>query len=83
MIADELRLYQSVMGIRKPRLTPAAMVGLVDEPRDPVCGRAVDPTIALVLEYAGRTYFFNSPECRQQFQEDPERYLRGHPDAAA
>jgi trehalose synthase len=76
MIADELRLYSSLLGHRPPRPTPAAMVGLMDEVRDPVCGRAVDPTEALSSVYDGTTYYFNSPECRDQFLADPERFIR-------
>jgi trehalose synthase len=82
LIADELRLYESVLGLRRPRLTPAATVGLSDETRDPVCGRLVDPATALTLEHGGRVYFFNAVECMEQFREDPDRFIRGHPSQA-
>ena len=82
MIADELRLYQSVLGMRRPRLTPVATVGLVGEERDPVCGRGVDVATAIALVHQGRTYYFNSIECREQFRQDPERFVRGHPGEA-
>ncbi len=83
MIGDELRLYQSVLGMRRPRPTPVAMIGLVDEERCPVCGRAVDVATALTLVQKGRTYYFHSIECREQFRQDPERFVRGHPGEAA
>ncbi|NIM49193.1 MAG: glycosyltransferase [Gemmatimonadales bacterium] len=76
MIADELRLYTSVLGMRPPRPTPVAMMGLADEIRDPVSGVAVDPAKAIVFVYEGTTYYFQSEECRQQFCEDPVRFLR-------
>ena len=83
MIADELRLYQSVLGMRRPRPTPAAMAGLVDEARCPVCGRAVDADTAPTLTRDGRRYLFDGPECQERFREDPERFARGHPGAPA
>ena len=82
-IADELRLYQSVLGMRRPRPTPAAMAGLVDEARCPVCGRAVDADTAPTLTRDGRRYLFDGPECQERFREDPERFARGHPGAPA
>jgi trehalose synthase len=82
MIADELRLYQSVLGLRRPRPTPVATIGLVDEERDPVCGRAVDVSVAITLLHQGRRYAFHSIECREQFRQDPDRFIRGHPGEA-
>jgi len=76
MIADELRLYTSVLGLESPRKTPAAMMGLMDESRDPVSGRAVDPAVAIPAEYGGKTYYFVSQESRDQFLEDPELFIR-------
>jgi trehalose synthase len=76
MMADELQLYASVLGLRPARRTPAAMAALAHEVRDPVCGRAVDPAEAIYVVYEGETYFFNSVECRDQFQEDPARFIR-------
>jgi trehalose synthase len=83
MIADELRLYQSVLGVRRPRLTPAAMAGLADEERCLVCGRALDPAGALAVAHQGRNYYFHCIECQEQFQQDPDRFARGHPGEAA
>jgi trehalose synthase len=43
LIADELRLYASLLGTRQAAGTRAALVGLADEDRDPVCGMRMDP----------------------------------------
>ena len=83
MIGDELRLYQSVLGMRRPRLTPVATIGLIDEDRCPVCGRAVDAATAPTLVLKERTYYFHCIECKEQFRQDPERFVRGHPGEAA
>jgi trehalose synthase len=78
MMADEMRLFESVLG--RPSIdTPAAMIGLSGEVRDPVSGRAVDREKALTVEYRDHRYYFISTESRAQFLEDPERFLRGHP----
>jgi trehalose synthase len=79
LIADELRLYTSVLGLRGPRRTPAAGIGLINEVRDPVCGRGVDPADALVVSHEGNSYYFHSVECRTQFLGDPERFIRAAP----
>jgi YHS domain-containing protein len=43
---------------------------------DPVCGMAVDPAQAAISEdYAGRTYYFCSPDCRETFLADPAALL--------
>lgn len=38
---------------------------------DPVCGMTAT---GLALEYAGRTWYFCGPGCRQAFADNPERY---------
>jgi YHS domain-containing protein len=65
--------------------------------RDPVCGMNIDEDRARaegnVREYRGKTYFFCTPVCRDDFGKQPERYLKlasaqgsmpmpGSPDAA-
>ncbi len=43
---------------------------------DPVCGMEVDPqTAAGSFEYGGRTYYFCSAGCLDDFKEDPESFL--------
>jgi uncharacterized protein len=41
---------------------------------DPVCGMTVDRSKALSAEYGGRTFYFCSEHCRQQFEAGPERF---------
>ena len=42
---------------------------------DPVCGMEVNPENAAgKSEYAGRTYYFCSEQCRNRFDENPAQY---------
>src|SRR5215472_4346374 len=43
---------------------------------DPVCGMDVDPAAAAGAraQHAGLTYWFCSPQCRERFVANPERY---------
>jgi len=44
--------------------------------RDPVCHMEVDPKSAAgQSQYAGDTYYFCSPQCKQRFDADPEKYV--------
>jgi YHS domain-containing protein len=36
-----------------------------------MCGKAVDPQKALKLSWEGKTCYFCSEECRQDFDQDP------------
>ncbi|MEE9217794.1 MAG: hypothetical protein V3U98_01870 [Acidobacteriota bacterium] len=43
---------------------------------DPVCGMVFDPGKAVAtLIHGDRTLYFCTEACRQQFAEDPSRYL--------
>jgi len=46
--------------------------------KDPVCGREISPARAekagRKILYGDQTYYFDSDECKQQFQKDPRRY---------
>jgi trehalose synthase len=75
LIADELRLYASVLGTRPPDAT-GMLVGLAGEHRDPVCGIRVDHTHLRHLEYNGGDYYFCSRTCEEEFAADPERFMR-------
>ena len=75
LIADELRLYGSLLGRRMP-YEPVAQAGLAGEERDPVCGMRVDPLVALEYVYGGESYHFCSESCREQFKATPEYFLR-------
>jgi YHS domain-containing protein len=46
--------------------------------RDLVCGMLVDPANALWLEYHGKTYYFCSHLCKQEFEDRPDEYVE-HP----
>jgi YHS domain-containing protein len=44
-------------------------------PRDPVCGMEVDEKDAeATLQYHGKTYYFCSSRCKEQFDQQPQRY---------
>lgn len=44
--------------------------------KDPVCGMNVDPGKAAGASvHAGKTYYFCSTSCRDQFEQDPQKYL--------
>lgn len=42
---------------------------------DPVCGMKTDPAEAVVVEHAGRPYYFCESACAETFRDDPERWL--------
>jgi uncharacterized membrane protein YraQ (UPF0718 family) len=50
---------------------------------DPVCEMKVDRSKALRVEHAGRTHFFCSGECRDQFRADPDGYAERVPEPGA
>jgi Cu+-exporting ATPase len=45
--------------------------------KDPVCGMDVSDRDAKVnAQHGGKTYNFCSTECRDKFQQNPDRYAR-------
>jgi trehalose synthase len=74
LLADELRLYSSALGVSTPPLRTA--VGPRGEHRDPVCGMRVDETRARKLERIGRVHYFCSRACEEEFIRNPERFVR-------
>jgi YHS domain-containing protein len=42
--------------------------------KDPVCGMEVDEKNALTSTYRGNHYAFCSPDCKQAFDREPEKY---------
>jgi Cu+-exporting ATPase len=42
---------------------------------DPVCGMAVDADDGHHLDHGGRTWWFCSTHCRDEFAADPDRFL--------
>ena len=45
------------------------------EMRDPVCSMMVESEEAVSAEHDGKTYYFCSEACREQFLQDPDRYI--------
>jgi YHS domain-containing protein len=46
--------------------------------KDPVCGMTVaEENSAGTSEYEGKTYYFCAPGCRESFEKEPEKYLKG------
>ncbi len=44
--------------------------------KDPVCGMEIDIHKAnAASDYQGKTYYFCSEGCKQQFDQNPERYV--------
>jgi membrane fusion protein, copper/silver efflux system len=68
LIDSESRMQQAAAGI-------TGKIG-----RDPVCAMNIDEDLANaagnVREYKGKSYFFCSPECRDEFGKNPEQYLK-------
>jgi transcriptional regulator GlxA family with amidase domain len=50
-------------------------VSTAEHPLCPVCSMDVDPATAPKSEYKGKTYYFCSPEHKQQFDAAPEKWL--------
>jgi len=43
--------------------------------KDPVCGMEIDPKQAAASEkYHGKTYYFCSSDCHDNFKAEPEKY---------
>ena len=44
--------------------------------KDPVCGMQIEEGDAAgESQYEGRTYYFCSPGCKEQFDADPTRFI--------
>jgi Cu+-exporting ATPase len=44
--------------------------------KDPICGMMVEPDAAAAsVEHGGKTYYFCSVDCKEEFEEDPESYI--------
>jgi trehalose synthase len=75
LIADELRLYASVLEAEAVAIS-GATVSVHHEQRDPVCGMRIDGNQSRHLSFGGRDHYFCAEGCEQQFAADPERFLR-------
>lgn len=50
---------------------------MLQEMKDPVCGMKVTPETAQARsQYHGETYYFDSLECKETFDKNPEKYVR-------
>jgi YHS domain-containing protein len=48
---------------------------------DPVCGVEINKEdTRFIVEYRGRIYYFDSPNCQQEFENEPEAYAEPIPD---
>jgi Cu2+-exporting ATPase len=49
--------------------------------KDPVCGMEIEPATAYgKTEYAGRTFYFCSKHCEEEFAKNPEKYASKKPE---
>ncbi len=46
--------------------------------RDPVCGRFLDPALAIRLDYHGKPYYVCSHDCKLNFEDRPDEYVQPH-----
>jgi Cu+-exporting ATPase len=62
---------------------PLAVASAPATVTDPVCKMQVDPASAKggSSVYAGQTYYFCGPKCKEKFDADPDRYLKPQPPA--
>jgi YHS domain-containing protein len=45
--------------------------------KDPICGMEVSESEATFkYEYKGKTYYFCSLYCKEEFEKEPERYIQ-------
>lgn len=43
--------------------------------KDPICGMVIDPkTAAGNSDYQGKTYYFCSQGCKNEFDKEPQKY---------
>lgn len=58
---------------------PANHAAKIEPFTDPVCGMKVEADPAKSIEYEGKTYYFCSKKCMDQFRAEPARYLQPKP----
>jgi trehalose synthase len=75
LIADELRLWASVLTGTLPAGVHHAAAGMGGERRDPVCGLHIDGS-SHQINVAGDLFSFCSGSCAAEFAADPERFRR-------
>jgi Cu+-exporting ATPase len=84
--ANRLRRYRSAalpaqgatverVRVQVPQQEPQKEEAMATTVKDPVCGMMIDPAgAAASVEHQGKTYYFCSPSCHQQFVESPEKF---------
>jgi RND family efflux transporter MFP subunit len=74
---DPGRYLEKPAGSGKPNNAQVAQTE--QRAKDPICGMFVSPSAAAkagrVSEYRGKSYYFCADECKQQFDQDPKRYV--------
>ena len=61
-----------------PAKTPAAMISTDSTSSkvvDVVCKMKVEKSVIDTSVYKGKTYYFCSPYCKQEFDKNPEKYI--------
>ncbi len=48
---------------------------MVDNKKDFICGMPTSAGISDTMHYKGKVYGFCSPECKADFEKEPEKYL--------
>ncbi len=76
LLADELRLYSSLLTDHITTKHGHAGAGLAGELRDPVCGLRLSPDTPITVTHNGVTHYFCSQSCRHQFLANPQLFLR-------
>ncbi|MDO8444863.1 MAG: YHS domain-containing protein [Deltaproteobacteria bacterium] len=73
--------YAAFLGIRSK---PPKKVGAyghtplqTTEVEDPVCWMKVKPPAAGHVEYRAKHYYFCSISCKEDFEKEPEKYIKG------
>jgi len=64
---------------RRDANVPQSEAGVAQDEKnnqaDPVCGTRVNPRDAYTEIYDGRTWWFDTDECRRKFHDDPVAYV--------
>jgi Cu+-exporting ATPase len=89
VISNSLRLKRFREAAGKKAPGTAGGLGAEGRKGEPdMLGKATDPVCKMVIKkkdaaatsfYKGKTYYFCNPNCKKEFDEDPERYLASGP----
>jgi trehalose synthase len=76
LIADELKLYTSLLDTTAKFKKKESTLTAYDETKDPVCGMQLNQNRAASIIHEGEEYYFCSASCIELFKSDPSRFLR-------